>query len=534
MIFTNFLMLLWVVVDFILETFLGWYLGEKKSCPPLKKDFFVAKSAVELAEMIRTRKITSYEVVKAVINRIQEVNPSLNAVIDGPFMEALDEAQEIDRRIQKGEVTEEDFGQKPFLGVPFTTKDSTAVKGKRYTFCILARKDVRAKEDAECVKLMKEAGAIIIATTSIPEVNKWQETRNNLIGNTNNPFDTRRTAGGSSGGEAALIAAAASPFGIGTDIGGSIRMPTYYCGLFGHKGTVKIVNTRGVTERTGKEEHTMVVAGPITRYAKDLLPLFKVLAGPKNCADLKLNSPVDLTKLKYYYIDESGDIRCTPMSGECKSAMKKVVSHFERLTNESVKKVTLPGTEYTSKMWRYWMTQEPAIFNTLLGNGKRLNPYVELVKKILGQSDYTWGAIYSLVDELLPQEKEKKMREVTKVCEEALETLLGDDGILFYPSYPRTATFHYAPLIQIYNFSYWALWNVLKNPATQVRSLLSGLLQLQEQFSFQVPLGLDSNGMPLGIQIVATKNRDLHCMKVAEEIEKALGGFVPPFTVERN
>lgn len=201
-IFKNFLLLLWIIIDYVLEAFLGWYLGERKSCPPLKKDFFVAKSAVELAEMIRTGKLSSYEIVKAYINRIQEVNPLLNAVIDGPFMEALDEAQEIDRRIQKGEVTEEEFNRRPFLGVPFTTKDSTAVKGKRYTFCILARKDVRATEDAECVKLMKEAGALIIATTSIPEVNKWQETRNNLIGNTNNPFDTRRTAGGSSGGEA--------------------------------------------------------------------------------------------------------------------------------------------------------------------------------------------------------------------------------------------------------------------------------------------------------------------------------------------
>ncbi|XP_063699670.1 fatty-acid amide hydrolase 2-B [Culicoides brevitarsis] len=516
LIFKNFLFFLWFIVDLVLELFLGWYLGEKRTCPPLKKDYFLVKSATELAEMIRTRKLTSYEVVKAYIDRVNEVNPVLNAVIDGPFMDALDEAREIDRRIQAGEVSEEEFKEKPFLGVPFTSKDSTAVKGKLYTFCILARKNVRAKEDAECIRLMKNAGAIILATTSIPEVNKWQETRNNLIGSTNNPYDTRRTVGGSSGGEVALIASASSPFGIGTDIGGSIRMPAYYCGLFGHKGTVKVVNTRGVTERTGEEEHTMVVAGPITRYAKDLLPLFKVMAGPKKTAELKLNSPVDITKLKYYYIDASGDLKTLPPNGEVKSAMQKVVAHFSELTKQSVEKVTLPGTEYTSKMWRYWMTQEPAIFNKLLGNGKRLNPLVEVFKKVTGQSEFTWAAIYSLIDELLPKENEKKMRQVTKECEEALEKLLGDDGILFYPSYPRVAPFHYAPLIQVYNFSYWALWNVLQNPATQV------------------PLGLGSNGMPLGIQVVATKNRDLHCMKVAEEIERAFGGFVPPFVVERN
>lgn len=99
------------------------------------------------------------------------------------------------------------------------------VCGKLHTLGLLSRKQTTATEDAECVVMAKKAGAIIIATTNIPEVNKWQETRNNLIGQTNNPFDTRRTVGGSSGGEAALIASCASVFGLGTDIGGSIRMP---------------------------------------------------------------------------------------------------------------------------------------------------------------------------------------------------------------------------------------------------------------------------------------------------------------------
>lgn len=99
--------------------------------------------------------------------------------------------------------------------MPFTTKDSTSVCGKLHTLGLLARKNAVSKEDAECVLMAKKAGAIIIATTNIPEVNKWQETRNNLIGQTNNPYDIRRTVGGSSGGEAALIASCASVFGLG-------------------------------------------------------------------------------------------------------------------------------------------------------------------------------------------------------------------------------------------------------------------------------------------------------------------------------
>lgn len=156
-------------VNYILEL----YWGPKKTCPPLRKDFFITKSAVEIAELIRNQDITVYQVVNGYINRIIETNPVLNAVIDGPFMEALDEAQLIDDRISKGLISEDEFNEKPFLGVPFSTKDSTAVGGKLHTLGITARRNYKAKEDAECVRLMKEAGAIIIATSSIPEINRW-------------------------------------------------------------------------------------------------------------------------------------------------------------------------------------------------------------------------------------------------------------------------------------------------------------------------------------------------------------------------
>lgn len=168
-----FLQLLRILVDKIVSFVLELYWGDKSKCPPMRKDFFVTKSAVEIAELIRNRDITVYQVVNAYINRLIEINPVLNAIIDGPFIEALDEAQKIDERISKGLISEEEFAERSFLGVPFTTKDSTAVSGKLHTLGIVARRNFRAKEDAECVRLMKEAGAIIIATSSIPEINRW-------------------------------------------------------------------------------------------------------------------------------------------------------------------------------------------------------------------------------------------------------------------------------------------------------------------------------------------------------------------------
>lgn len=152
----------------------------------------------------------------AAISLSPKVNPLINAVVDGPFPdEALAEARKIDEKLEKGFITEEEFLRLPFLGVPFSTKDSTAVKGKLQTLGLRSRADVRSDEDANCVRLMKEAGAIIIATTNVPEINRWIESRNNLVGQTNNPYDHRRTAGGSSGGEGAIISSCGSCVGLG-------------------------------------------------------------------------------------------------------------------------------------------------------------------------------------------------------------------------------------------------------------------------------------------------------------------------------
>lgn len=127
-----------------------------------------------------------------------------------------------------------------------------------YTLGLIVRQKVRAKEDADVVKSFKDAGAILIATTNIPEVNMWQETRNNLFGQTKNPYNTTRTVGGSSGGESSLIASCGTGAGIGTDIGGSLRMPAYFCGIFAHKPTSFLISTKGLSLRTGTEGDTMV------------------------------------------------------------------------------------------------------------------------------------------------------------------------------------------------------------------------------------------------------------------------------------
>lgn len=155
----------------IIEFALGWYFGdEKTSVPPLTdENLFLSESATQLAEKIREKKLTSYQLISATIRRLNQVNKIVNAIVDGPFEDALEEAKRIDDRIAAGSISKAEFAEKPFLGVPITIKDSVAVAGKLHTFGAPCRKSVRAQEDAECIKLIRKSGAIIVATTNVPD-----------------------------------------------------------------------------------------------------------------------------------------------------------------------------------------------------------------------------------------------------------------------------------------------------------------------------------------------------------------------------
>lgn len=161
------------LIDKLAELIIKPFLGRRGRCPSLDENFFVTSSAVDVAEMIRKRKLTSFEVVSAYISRIEKINPVLNAVMDGPFMEALDEAKKVDELIQSSKMSEAEFDAKPFLGVPFTVKDSTEVADKLHTMALLIRKNKKGKVDAENVRIMKKAGAILICKSNTPEICMW-------------------------------------------------------------------------------------------------------------------------------------------------------------------------------------------------------------------------------------------------------------------------------------------------------------------------------------------------------------------------
>ncbi|XP_041340591.1 fatty-acid amide hydrolase 2 isoform X4 [Pyrgilauda ruficollis] len=225
-------------------------------------------------------KVACIEVVEAYVERIKEVNPLINAVVKDRFEEALQEARQVDKLLSEGpadDCLEEKF---PLLGVPITVKEAFSLYGMPNTSGLVNRRNVIATSDATVVSRLKQAGAIPLGVTNCSELCMWYESSNRVYGRTNNPYDLQRIVGGSSGGEGCVLAAACSVVGVGSDIGGSIRMPAFFNGVFGHKPTTGVVPNDGQFPDAYGVRTSYLCTGPMCRYAEDLEPVLRVMAGP--------------------------------------------------------------------------------------------------------------------------------------------------------------------------------------------------------------------------------------------------------------
>ncbi|NXW05325.1 FAAH2 hydrolase, partial [Fregetta grallaria] len=442
--------------------------------------------------------VTCIEVVEAYVERIKEVNPLINAVVKDRFEEALQEARQVDKLLSEGpgdDYLEEKF---PLLGVPITVKEAFALHGMPNTSGLVNRRNVIATSDATVVSRLKQAGAIPLGVTNCSELCMWYESSNRVYGRTNNPYDLQRIVGGSSGGEGGVLAAACSVIGVGSDIGGSIRMPAFFNGVFGHKPTTGVVPNDGQFPNAQGVRTSFLCTGPMCRYAEDLEPMLRVMAGP-GVNKLKLNEKVSLEKIKFHCMDhDGGSIFVSPVDKEILQAQKKVGRNGGWLL--------LGG--------RVCVLQEAQLFTDLLGDhGKPVWPLWELMKWLVGLSSHTLPAIaLGLTEKLMKLNPggNAKLVSMGKSLQEEMEALLGPDGVLLYPSHPTIAPRHHSPICMPFNFAYTAIFNVLGLPVTQC------------------PLGLSSEGLPLGIQLVAASYNDHLTLAVAQYLEKAFGGWVLP------
>jgi amidase len=290
------------------------------------------RSATELAQDVATRRVSATELVSACLARIDEVNPGLNAVCTLDAEAALSAAADCDRRLRTG------APPRPLEGIPFLAKDNLATKGVRTTYGALPFAQNVPAEDAICVERLKASGAILLGKTNTPEFAHDVNTTNRLFGTTRNPWNPNVTAGGSSGGTGSAVAAGMAPLGLGTDLGGSIRIPASFCGLVGLRtvpGRVPVYPADFAWDTLVEHVH-----GPLTRTVADAALMLRAMAGGDDRAPNSLpdqgfdyvragSGQVPITGRRIAYSPDLGGV--APVAPEVVALTQAAARQFEAL-----------------------------------------------------------------------------------------------------------------------------------------------------------------------------------------------------------
>ncbi|KAH7967594.1 fatty-acid amide hydrolase 2-A [Rhipicephalus sanguineus] len=491
-----------------------WCCWKKPLQLPPVTDKLLLRSATSLAADIRNGKVKSVDLVSAYIRRIREVQPIINAVVEERFEEALKDAEEVDRLMASATMSASQMSkEKPLLGLPFTSKNSIAIRGMRHDAGSLFWLGRRAVEDAPSVASLRQGGAIPLALTNVPELCMWSESHNLLDGCTQNPHDTRRSPGGSSGGEGSLLAAAGSLIGLGTDVAGSVRIPAAYCGIFGHKPTAGVVPNTGLMPDLGENVAQFNCVGPMTRYAEDLPLMLNVLAGTA-IDRLRLNEQVNLKALRLYYMDTEGSLYISRVTADMRRAVRRVTQYLTVEHGLEANQLHLPEMRFGMEEWfKVIAIKDPTPLAHIFRPGG-FNTLVELLRHLVGAGRHTLAALVaSRTASLYSFRSEQKAQAFTASIERArdrFEETLGDDGVLVLPASTSDAPFQNQEFLFVDSTGMTALFNLFKVPATVC------------------PVMLSRENLPSCIQVVAKRGNDRICLAVAKEIEKRFGGWADP------
>lgn len=480
-------------------------------------------SATRLAAAMRAGELSPVTVLEASIARLESVNPALNAVVANRLEGARRDAKAAERRIAR---TRSGDSLPPFLGVPCTVKEAIAVEGLPNTVGCKNRKGTVAPKDATAVSRMREAGFIPIGVTNVPEACFWHETDNLLYGRTHNPHDHGRSAGGSSGGEGAAIGAAIAPVGLGSDVGGSIRIPAMFCGIFGHKPSSGLVPFTGhwpfyddpAVSPWSRDVHIYNSIGPMARAAEDLMPILRVIAGPDGVdgttAARSLGDPASVTwnGRKVFVLEAPEMDRVPGVSAELRAKTAQAAAHFRDL-GASVEAVDPRIFRRAFPIWACSLAAlEMPRMDVMMHGGTRPSITLEALKHLTGAPDHTLPSLQYFVGErifpLVPGKA--KARAEAVAMESKLTEMLGDGNIFVMPTHPRAAPKHRWPMLRPFDHAYTGIWNILRMPVTAV------------------PLGLNEGGLPLGVQVAAGLGLDHVAIAAALALEARFGGWVPP------
>ena len=476
------------------------------------------RSALDLAAAMRNRELSSVEVVDAHIARLTALGPKINAIAAERFEDARRDAENADRERAEASIRDATPALPPLLGVPFTVKETIAVRGMPISAGVFSRRENRAANNAPTVQRLIEAGAIPVGVTNTSEMTLWIESDNRLYGRTNNPYDHARSAGGSSGGEGAAVGSGGSPFGLASDIAGSIRIPAFFCGVFGHKPSAGLVPNTGLWPPSTGLSGRLLGTGPLARRAEDLMPLLRIIAGPDGVdpmteiAELGDPAAVSLDGMTITTIEKSSWL---PVSSELREARERAVgaliaagAKVRRVELRSWRKALLP---YMASLQAAAATETASGTATLLSESGEPEPTWRSLLR--GGDRHTVPTRLALALEMLPEPSDSPRRERLLSAGDDLVAELLDaigDGVVLHPAHPRVAPRHGRTVGRPWLLTPAAMFNLAGVPVTEV------------------PLGLGERGLPLGVQVAASPGADHVSIAVALELERVFGGWVPP------
>jgi amidase len=424
----------------------------------------IGAPAAWLARAIRSKQVSSVEVVRAHLEHIHTVNPRLNAVVFATAESAVKEARSADRHNKRKAV----LG--PLHGVPFTVKDIFDTAGLPTTAGLRMMRNKISDRDATAVARMRRAGAILIAKTNCPPGGVGEESWNSVHGGTRNPYDINRTPGGSSSGEASIIAAAGSPIGLGSDSGGSIRMPAHYCGIAALKPTAGLIPVTGAYSLPGGLSDPRSQVGPMARYVSDLALALHVLVGPDGVDSGIVPVPLPkrtprLEGLRVAWYADDGMAKPTAAVASTVRAAAKVLAGSGCSVTEERPPALPEAWQVTLGYW-----------------GRKHMSHERLYRR--------WDAFRS-----------------------AILDFMSRFDVVISPVAPDIAPLYRTKLVGDHQFSYTVPFSLTGNPCVVVRA------------------GTSPENMPIGVQVVARNFNDLVALRAARAIERKLGGWRPASVV---
>lgn len=458
--------------------------------------------AVGLREELDAGRLTSLEITQNYIDHLKNINPSVNCLVEERFETALKEAAEADEKLKKREPAGK------LTGIPISMKEAFDVEGMHTTGGLVLRKDRLADKDAEVVAKLRKEGAIILGKTNTPALCFCQETDNKLFGRTNNPWDLKRTAGGSSGGEGALIASGGAAAGIGSDIGGSIRFPSHFNGVVGFKsGNGRVSDKGSYPPINDVLQERMLGIGPMTKSVRDARFLYEIMAEYPNNRDQNLEDFTIHCPIATNY----------PLGEDTRKVLLQIK---DKLSGDlQVDEEIPPYLDQSALLWQEIMSIDGARGTAkeagINGTGQLLNFYLK--EKMTGKSGQHGYLTWALIGAGLFKPGKKRMEAIKAELlegDQVLEEYLAK-GIVILPVYHRTAPLHGDLYKEIFSINktfkkympYTAFANVWGLPA------------------LTIPVGKDCDGMPIGVQLISRNGNEEVLFQMGERMEGVVSGY---------